>query len=93
MSARARSEFARFGSALRYAARLGFPRVIGLLRFKGITAYVLPRPRYCECCKLYAWCTFEMAAYSTAHGFLCEDCAIDNEKETEHAWASFYGRY
>lgn len=92
MSARARAEFGRFFRAIGYAARLGLPHVIGLLRFKGPTAYVLPRPGYCECCKAYAWRTSEMAAYSTVYGFLCEDCADDNEKETDHAWASFHGR-
>lgn len=91
MSARARDEFARRFRMLRLS--LFPPNPMCRIAPQLSIVIEMPRPRYCDCCKLYGWCTLEMAAYSTSHGFLCEDCAIENDRETEHAWASFYGRY
>ncbi len=86
MSARARSEFKRYFGAVRYSAQLGLHHVIGMV-FRH--RWALPRPAYCDCCRAWAWCTDELAAYSTSHGFLCEECAEANDKETEHAWRGF----
>ena len=51
----------------------------------------LPRPGYCQCCNYWAWLTNETPAYSAYDGaYICEECAIVNDSETEHAWSEYY---
>lgn len=91
MSDRARADFRR-RFRMAYLAAEGIIRKAQCRLALQLSIFAnMPRPQYCECCRLYGWCTQEMAAYSTSLGFLCEECAEANEKETEHAWRSFYG--
>lgn len=51
-----------------------------------------PRPvrvGYCECCGDWAWLTLETAARSTATGYLCTECFMENAAETEAAWEEY----
>jgi hypothetical protein len=52
-----------------------------------------PRPGYCEACypAMWSWLTYEQAPYSTAYGFVCEECAIRDEEEMNSFWRSHYG--
>jgi hypothetical protein len=55
------------------------------------TSFWLPRPGYCACCGGWAWLTNERPAYSAYDGaFICEECAVENDKETAAAWAEYY---
>ena len=50
-----------------------------------------PRPGYCQCCGSWAWLTNETPAYSAHDGaYICEPCAIENDKDTEEAWREYY---
>jgi hypothetical protein len=54
----------------------------------------VPRPGYCcapWCGGMWTWLTNETPAYSAHDGcYICEDCAAENDLETEAAWASYY---
>lgn len=51
----------------------------------------MPRPGYCIRCNAWCWLTNERPAYSAYDGaFICEECAIDNDYETECAWREYY---
>lgn len=51
----------------------------------------MPRPGYCLRCGFWCWLTNERPAYSAHDGaFICEECAIDNDDETEAAWAEYH---
>lgn len=50
----------------------------------------IPRPGYCERCRDWCWLTQERPCYTSATAFLCEECAIDEENEWAHFYASFY---
>jgi hypothetical protein len=50
-----------------------------------------PKIGYCDCCGSWGWNTNEVPAYSAYDGaYLCEECAIENDKETDMAWAAYY---
>lgn len=51
------------------------------------------RPAYCCICGCWSWSTWERAPYSTGAGFLCEECAEDNDKELEAERQDVYGYY
>jgi len=50
----------------------------------------MPRPCYCWRCNEWGWCTYEPAPYSTARGYLCEECAVENDADVDAAWADYY---
>lgn len=52
-----------------------------------------PRPGYCQQCHDWCWLTYERACYSTAYGFVCEECAIADEEEEASFWRSHYGYF
>jgi len=57
----------------------------------GVYMREVPRPGYCHCCGAWAWLTNETPAYSAHDGaYLCEECAIENDKNTEAAWTEYY---
>lgn len=50
-----------------------------------------PKLGFCLCCGSLSWLTNERPAYSSYDGaFLCEDCANENDKETDLAWQDYY---
>jgi hypothetical protein len=85
---RARELFAHAARYVAYSAKLGPRHLLGALRHP----WVLPRPGYCQRCGGWAWLTLEQAAYSTATGMLCHECADYNEEALEECYRNVYGR-
>lgn len=82
MSAQARGDLAwRFRAAWRFKT---------LSPFRDRENDRFARPAYCAICGCWSWSTWEIAPYSTAHGFLCSDCEPENSREVDAAWREYY---
>lgn len=53
----------------------------------------ITRPAYCCICGCWSWSTWERAPYSSGCGYLCEDCAEDNDRGLEGERQDVYGGY
>jgi hypothetical protein len=51
------------------------------------------RPAYCCMCGCWSWSTWERAPYSSGCGYLCEDCAEENDRGLEAERRDVYGCY